>query len=37
MISDMRHARRIGWREVREEGVLERFKAWIWKFWQRLL
>ncbi len=37
MISGMRHARRINWRDVREEGALERFKAWIWGLWRRLL
>jgi cardiolipin synthase len=37
MVSDMRHARRITWHDVREESALERFKAWLLGWWRRLL
>src|SRR6185312_2421808 len=27
----------VGWQTVRQQGTLQRFKAWFWRLWQRLL
>ena len=37
MTADMRHARRVDWQFVRQQGAMEHLKAWFWRLWQRLL
>ncbi|MGH8218173.1 MAG: phospholipase D-like domain-containing protein [Steroidobacteraceae bacterium] len=34
---DMRHARPVGWEQVRREGAIERLKGWFWRLWEQLL
>ncbi|MDE2052554.1 MAG: cardiolipin synthase B, partial [Gammaproteobacteria bacterium] len=37
ILADIRHAKRIDWRIVRQQGTLQRMKGWFWRLWQRLL
>ena len=37
MLTDIGHGKLIDWQTVRQQGTLQRFKAWFWRLWQRLL
>ena len=37
ILTDIQHARRIGWDAVRRQGALQRLRGWFWRLWQRLL
>ena len=37
ILTDIGHSRLIDWQAVRQQGTLQRMKAWFWRLWQRLL
>lgn len=37
ILTDIAHSKQIDWQTVRQQGTLQRMKAWFWRLWARLL
>lgn len=37
VLADIGHAKLIDWHDVRQQGRMQRMRAWFWRLWQRLL